>query len=353
MNVTIKPMRARMRIDQVPVPQPLATTTRRAYAEAAGFFALALGTFSVTAILDGAAASGFHPGWSVFAYRWEPMAQWYSLAAMTIWLAAIHQCRLTWACVAGLTASISGYAILASDRMRTPDGTYEVASAATGALLAVMLARRRYVSLPEFGIGRGWGRRDYYGRTQANRVFWWAVAANVASAFVGALIRAVGLPCGHSPIQTGESVVGVVLRMLASGVIEEVMVAVVVIALSAARRPAWEMYATSTAMRVSYHLYYQTAGLSVIAMGLANVWLYRRSRRLTPIMIGHTVYDLLTLSTLFGRAYAFVACVIIYGTTALLAHYWARSDREGRTPNTHTKNPPHAPIPEGVKRGEA
>lgn len=325
-------MIAAARLQPATVPEPLATTTRRAYAEAVGFFALTFGGFAVTAILDGAAQWGFHPDWSRAAYRWESLSQWSTLAVLTLWFAAARQCRLVWAWAIGIAALISAYAVYTQGDMRTPDGLYEVIAASTATLLAITLARHRFVSLTAFGIGRGWGQRDHAGREQTSKVFWWEMAANVISAVIGSAIIAAGLAHGHSPISSHENPIGVVLRILSSGVIEEVMVAVVVIALSAARRPVWEMYALSCLMRVSYHMYYQTVGLSIIAMGLINVWLYRRTRRLTPIIVGHIVYDAIASTGLIGPAWMAAAILTTCVAASLTDKYWAKppDNKSGR-----------------------
>lgn len=312
------------RLQPATVPEPLATSAGRGYAEALGFFALTFGAFAVTAILDGTAQWGFHPDWSRAAYRWESLSQWSTLAVLTLWFAAIRRCRLVWAWATGIATLISAYAVYTLDDLHTPDGLYEVIAASTATLLAITLARQRFVSLTGFGIGRGWGQRDYAGRDQASKVFWWEMAANVISAMIGSAIIAAGLAHGHSPIASHENPIGVLLRIVSSGVIEEVMVAVVVIALSAARRPVWEMYALSCMMRVSYHMYYQTVGLSMIVMGLINVWLYRRSRRLTPIIVGHIVYDALASTRLLGPAWMAAAALTVCVVTSLTDKYWAK-----------------------------
>jgi hypothetical protein len=321
----VESVRARMDVEQEPVPRPLTTTVGRGYAEALVFFALALGTFAVTAILDGAAQWGFHPGWSTAAYRWEWLGQWETFAVLTLWFAAVRRCRLVWAWAVGIAALIAGYAIWTGGHMRTPDGMYDAVAASTGLLLALVLARQHFVSRAGFGIGRGWGRSDYTGRSRAYRVFEWAFAANVLTTLVGGGMVVVGFASGNNPIHPGEHPAGIALRILSSGVIEEVMVAVVVIALSAAHRPAWEMYALSTLMRVSYHMYYQTTALSFIAMGLINVWLYRRSRRLTPIILAHIAYDAVAWTFQIGPRWGYGTLLAIYAGCLLATKYWTRS----------------------------
>jgi membrane protease YdiL (CAAX protease family) len=104
---------------------------------------------------------------------------------------------------------------------------------------------------------------------------------------------ALGLAHGHRPVGMDHPS-GEILKILSAGVAEQVLTAAVVIALSAARRPTWEIYAIPVLMRVSYHTYYQTAGLSVIATGLIYIWLYRRTRRLTPIILAYITADTLS-----------------------------------------------------------
>ena len=275
---------------RAPAPDLIRTTGGRAYAEATMFYLLVFGVFAVTAILDGAAAWGFHPGWSQWAWRWAGLGFWSTLAVLILWFAAVWRWRLVWACSIGITVLIAGDAVVTSGAMRTPDGMYSAVAAATAMLLAIALARRHGLTLKEFGV-RTWHRPDPAGRPQALQVFWWAVAGSCLSSAIGGLMIVLGAAHGQSPIHPHENPASVVLRMLASGVVEEVLVAAVVIALGAARRSAWEMYVLLAVMRVSYHMYYQTCGLSVLAMGVLYVWLYRRTRRLTPIICAHIITD--------------------------------------------------------------
>lgn len=321
----LESMWARLEVKQEVAAQPLSTTGGRGYAEALAFFVLTLGTFAVTAILYGAAQWGYHPDWYTAAHRWIRLSQWETFAVLTLWLAAVRHCRLTWTWAVGIAALIAGYAICTGGRMRTPDGMYEALAASTGLLLAIALARNRWVSRAGFGILRGWARGDCIGRRRAYRVFGWSLAGNVLTTILSACMAVAGFATGSNPIQPHEPPAGIALRILSSGVIEEVMVAVVVIALSAAHRPAWEMYALSTLMRISYHTYYQTSALSFVAMGVIDVWLYRRSRRLTPIIVGHIVYDAAAWAFQIGPRWGYGTVLVIYVSLMLVTKYWTKS----------------------------
>lgn len=278
--------------EAVPPPDPIRTTAGRAYVEAIGFFFLVLGVFAVTAPLQGAAVWGFHPGWSAWAERWVAAGLWGTLAVMTLWLAAASRCRLAWLWAIGITGLLAADAIVTHGAMNTPHGLYSAVEAATAVVLAVALARRHGVSPARFGFRR-WSRHDPAGILSDLRVFWWAVVGCFASSIISTAIIMAGLARVYSPIHPGESFVGAALRVLAAGPAEEIVVAAVVIALEAGRRSSWEIYLVLAVMRVSYHLYYQTAGLGVVAMGVLYVWLYRRTRRLTPIIAAHVVTEVL------------------------------------------------------------
>lgn len=316
--------------EQVPAKQPFATTAGRGYAEALIFYALAFGTFAVTAVLDGAAAWGYHPGWARFADHWWYLSQWSTLAVLTLWFAVVRECRLVWFWAVGIATLIAGYAICTRGVMPTPDGLYQLVAAGTATMLALTLARRHGVRLSDFGIGRGWRQRDHTGRMDASTIFDWSVGANVISAVIGSAITVMGFADGRPPTWQGENPIGIALRILSAGVVEEVLVAVVVIALSAARRPVWEMYALSVFMRVSYHMYYQTVGLSMIAMGIITVWLYRRSRRLTPIIGAHIAYDLIAWAHQGGRIWAGAAALSIFLAKSVVDRYWTKPPGEKR-----------------------
>lgn len=249
------------------------------------FFVLAFGAYAVTAILDGVAGWGIGGGWLDGSFsRWVPLAFWVTLAALTLWLAAVYRCRLVRVWAGGIVALVIVDGIWSGGAMRTPDGLYEAAQATCMTALALSLARRHGLCARGFGFGRRYaGADDPAGRRQALTVFLWALGGAITATMASNLIVAAGLPHGHSPIGVKEDLLAVFVRILSAGVAEEVLAAVVVMSLSAARRPAWEIYAVPMLMRVSYHMYYQAVGPAVLIMGLVNVWLYRRTRRLTRI----------------------------------------------------------------------
>ena len=95
------------------------------------------------------------------------------------------------------------------------------------------------------------------------------------------------------------------------------MVAALVTALEAARRPVWQIYAIGLAMRVSIHLYYGPSALVMMIFGGLHLWLYRHTRRLTPLICAHIAYD--AFAAFGGRPAAEAIGLIGSGTFSGLA----------------------------------
>ncbi|MFB7669705.1 CPBP family intramembrane glutamic endopeptidase [Kitasatospora sp. NPDC056138] len=55
--------------------------------------------------------------------------------------------------------------------------------------------------------------------------------------------------------------------------------------------PTWALYTLSAGLRVAAHLYLGLAGLPVVILGTASVYLYRRYGRLLPLMAAHFLFD--------------------------------------------------------------
>lgn len=80
---------------------------------------------------------------------------------------------------------------------------------------------------------------------------------------------------------------------LRSGPVEEmVAVAGLVLALEYAGRPAWMVYASTIALRISFHLWIGVpACLVVVPLATAATWAYRRWRAPSGLVFGHTLWD--------------------------------------------------------------
>ena len=83
-----------------------------------------------------------------------------------------------------------------------------------------------------------------------------------------------------------------VVQAIEAGVVEElVVVALLVTALEQARTKVWVIYAVGIALRLSYHVYYGWGVIVLVLWAAAAIWLFRRTRRITPLIVAHMVYD--------------------------------------------------------------
>jgi membrane protease YdiL (CAAX protease family) len=73
---------------------------------------------------------------------------------------------------------------------------------------------------------------------------------------------------------------------------EPIVVGLLVVLLTAARRPAWEVYTLAVLAKVAYHLTYGLPVLALVPAALVIVWLYRRTGRLWPVILAHAAYNL-------------------------------------------------------------
>ena len=164
--------------------------------------------------------------------------------------------------------------------------------------LAIWLLRRRGWSLSRLGIRPTWVAPATQ-RGQAVQILAVMFVAQFAAAFAfSALARRTHFP--HGPVGPW-GMIGGLSGALRSGFTEELVVtAFVIVTLRQARRPWREILAVSLACRVAYHVYYGTPWVVVwIAIWAgAAFWLYWRTRRLTPIIAAHVLWDALGFTAL-------------------------------------------------------
>ncbi|WNZ14954.1 hypothetical protein [Streptomyces sp. 11x1] len=127
------------------------------------------------------------------------------------------------------------------------------------------------------------------------------------------------------------SVVDGVLAFTATVAIEDVViVAAAVTLLSAARRPAWQIYAVVCLVEIALHAYMGAVALAIAFYAGGRVWLYRRFGGVVPLVIGHLVLNLLVLvnwaapASLSKLLSAIVAAASVYGASRL----WSRQGGE-------------------------
>jgi membrane protease YdiL (CAAX protease family) len=101
-----------------------------------------------------------------------------------------------------------------------------------------------------------------------------------------------------------------VLAAIENGFLEEVLVVgYLVTRLEQLRLPGWAVITISAVLRGSYHLYQGFGGfLGNAAMGVVFAWWFRRTRRLWPLVIAHSLLDIV----------AFAGYALLKGTVSWL-----------------------------------
>ena len=101
-----------------------------------------------------------------------------------------------------------------------------------------------------------------------------------------------------------------ILAAIENGFLEEVLVVgYLVTRLEQLRLPGWAVIAISAVLRGSYHLYQGFGGfLGNAAMGVVFAWWFRRTRRLWPLVIAHSLLDI----------FAFAGYALLKGTVGWL-----------------------------------
>jgi membrane protease YdiL (CAAX protease family) len=172
-----------------------------------------------------------------------------------------------------------------------------------GVLLAVWLAHRRGWTLRRLGIAPAWAAGSARHR-QALRIG----CLSFLSIFVAGIVLHLLAPGASFPTgRTGPwGMIGAVSSSIRAGLSEELVVtAFIVTTLRQARRPVREIVLVSLTLRVAYHVYYGSPWVAVwVAIWAGTAfWLYWRTRRLTPLIVAHAVFDLLGLTSVeLGRA---------------------------------------------------
>lgn len=101
-----------------------------------------------------------------------------------------------------------------------------------------------------------------------------------------------------------------ILAAVENGFLEEVLVVgYLVTRLEQLRLPGWAVIGVSAVLRGSYHLYQGFGGfLGNAAMGVVFAWWFRRTRRLRPLVIAHSLLDI----------FAFAGYALLKGTVSWL-----------------------------------
>jgi hypothetical protein len=169
------------------------------------------------------------------------------------------------------------------------EGLSEFATAALAVVVVVALSCLRGLTASSLGLAPWWGKRRAY-RWQGFGVGLVFAASLLAS---GALLGAVS-PHAHYPYQP-LSLWHLLYELPAAinaGIVEElVVVALFVTVAEQAGTQPWVIYAVGIALRLSYHIYYGPGVVIFALWAAAAIWLFRRTRRITPLIVAHALYD--------------------------------------------------------------
>ncbi|MEV3927224.1 CPBP family glutamic-type intramembrane protease [Actinomadura coerulea] len=251
------------------------------------------------------------PAWVTWPRTW-PAGGVYGvvLAATAMWLLTLHSRRagqaggarlrpvlpLAAACALGLLG-LGLCAVTVTGRATTwasAIGVMVVAGA--GMWLCLAVARDRGISVAQMGIRPGWAA-NRTGRIQSVVIAAISLAACVTgTAIIIPYLLTLPVPkmTTSQPDLLGNTGLSFYALDLAAGFREEtVFVAVTAVLLAAAGRPLREIYAVSVTARILWHAYIGIPALGVGLFAAANLWLFTRTRRLTPLIITHLAYNAL------------------------------------------------------------
>jgi hypothetical protein len=168
-------------------------------------------------------------------------------------------------------------------------GVQELAEAAIAIVVVAALTRLRGLTFADIGWSPQWGKRAAY-RWQALGI---GVIFAISLVLSAVLLNAVS-PDAHYPFAPPSAwhLLYEIPAAINAGIIEElVVVALFVTALEQARTPVWIIYVVGITIRLSYHIYYGPGVIMFVLWATAAIWLFRRTRRITPLIVVHAIYD--------------------------------------------------------------
>lgn len=181
-----------------------------------------------------------------------------------------------------------------------PAAMRDLAVTAAAVWLVVLLARSRGLTGQQLGWAPALPRELKLRQGLAVGVLY-GLAIGVALSLLLALRRVAGGGQYPSEPEGAWGALTAVTGSLSAGVVEElVLVAALVTFLEQARQPWWRIMALGLLARLSFHLYYGEPSTGLVTAGWVLLWaavallLFKRTRRLTPLIVIHVLYNLHT-----------------------------------------------------------
>jgi hypothetical protein len=200
-------------------------------------------------------------------------------------------------------------------------GFSELAYAGVAIIAVGALSRLRGLRAADLGVAPWWGKRAAY-RWQGLATGLIFAAAVVASSVLLQLVS----PNAHYPFApiSNWHLLYEIPAAINAGIVEElVVVALLVTAAEQAGTRLWVIYAVGITLRLSYHVYYGPGVIVFVLWAAAAIWLFRRTRRITPLIVAHALYDTFgsvehELGTHAGEAVAGVVTLALFGLLILV-----------------------------------
>ncbi|HEY0869384.1 MAG TPA: CPBP family intramembrane glutamic endopeptidase [Acidothermaceae bacterium] len=164
-----------------------------------------------------------------------------------------------------------------------------LAIAAMAIVVVCSLTRLRGLSFSDIGLAPAWRTHRAY-RWQGFGVGMMFIGAVTVSALLLHLVS----PHAKYPFLPVAvwHLIYEIPAALEAGIVEElVVVALLVTALEQARTKVWLIFVVGIALRLSYHVYYGPGVIVFVLWAAAAIWLFRRTRRITPLIVAHALYD--------------------------------------------------------------
>ncbi|MFJ4836327.1 type II CAAX prenyl endopeptidase Rce1 family protein [Streptomyces sp. NPDC088747] len=119
-----------------------------------------------------------------------------------------------------------------------------------------------------------------------------------------------------------------------------VIIAATVTLLTAARRPAWQIYTAVCTAEVLLHAYLGLAAVGAAVFAAGRIWLYLRYRSLLPLIAAHALFDLSVCLQWIPAIYRWASTFVIMLADTWLHHRLKTAADKDRPPTPPQDTPP-------------
>lgn len=171
---------------------------------------------------------------------------------------------------------------------------YEASGVVAAAAMVFWLVARRGMQPGDVGLARPRpsSPRSHAGGLLLAALAYWGLL--VVSQFAVAVADAYGYGTEVESIDAGPGLMLVLGPVwgLTAGLSEEILLVGCYVVV--AERAGWSttrIYAIGATIRLMFHLYYGIAGLALLPWAIGSLWLFRRTRSVLPLILGHLLWN--------------------------------------------------------------